>query len=68
MSRREHLEELYFLRKELYSLKRKICIIQINRKLDEMTEYALLVGDINQDGKLTAADARKILRISAKLE
>ncbi len=41
MSRSKQLEGLYFLRKELYSLKREICIIQINRKLDEMTEKQL---------------------------
>ncbi len=28
----------------------------------------MLKGDVNSDGKITAADARKILRVSAKLE
>ena len=29
---------------------------------------SVLEGDVNHDGKVTAADARKILRIAAKLE
>lgn len=37
-------------------------------KLNVVSESAYLLGDVNNDGKITAADARLALRISAKLE
>lgn len=47
-----------------------ICNVIIDKKIDESMQDspALLIGDINDDGRITAADARLALRISAHLE
>ncbi len=40
-----------------------IMILSLN-----MVSYAAYLGDVNNDGKITASDARTILRVSAKLD
>lgn len=46
------------------------CSAEETKKIDKLVidEPVYLLGDVNNDGRVTAADARLALRISAKLE
>ena len=46
----------------------KACDNTEERTIPALKEESFLLGDVNKDSKLTAADARIALRVSAKLE